>query len=971
MKILFKIYFLFFLICLYLFSDEIKLTELEKEVTIKSGEQLTLSFKLPEVKNAKLYFLARTGDEALEGPAGYADALLIEINNKRITDPTKLINKPPIFKLKGKPEKEIQWYNNNSWMIPISPDYISVDFHYLYAPIDKETSKEVKGCEFVFDITEFVIEGENKLKLIRLPRPWSKIPIHFKNIKVIYEKGMNPFKKEAQQQKNLIIAKEEKIPAGEKKIFTLPLKEENKTYFLKITVRRQSERMAGYGYYMQILLNDKYIDASIDRKTKRLVDKPFSFTRKTGEAFFNLGDGIWLTFFVPDFYTDVSSYTGGAVKDPFTYTLDITDLLNETGKNQLSIRNLCSKVKEVDSKMELSLYVNVEVVVKEFQDDRKLKKEEVELKGTPYLELTKTGGIKLNFDNASLILESIFSYPEGGFNKLGKELSVDGEKDWKLEVKKNIKNEVEIFAKGKFYSINRKAKLSQNKILIEDEIVNLTSEDLGIIFSNYINFENFPIYFTRMAGSSSQTVNNLNAPYNPTIFYPLKNSGIGIVANDDVYRNQGILFYDLDKKITGIRDENFCLGPKKSYKFSWSVYFLSSDDYYDFINLVRNDWGSNNITINGPIYFINYGGVLNMSEEELMKWIKHKNAKYISFWEIRTPNPIPEYDNRRVVAYGPGIFNPIFKEEIEKVKRAVAKLRKINNNLKITLYTHCFFISPEKPDDPTYKDSWIVDKEGKRAVSQYNNPTYYDYQPVFPTLTNSYGKAFSKVIDFYLNDLDFDWIYWDESTGPGIFGESDRTYNAWDGYSAIINPETKKIEKKFGLLVLLSDDFIMSMYKKVKDKGGFVLFNSAARTKSRINTASFVESQDLILRAYDTHLNTPLAYGYGKPSMNELIERLNYGTIYARTHIDYVSDIVTKFYPITIEEIHSGWVKGKERIITAKSGQYGWDGKYKAKIYIYNENGECINSNSPVNSYENKIKIDVPSGGIVIIEKIQ
>lgn len=957
-----KILFFIILLKTFSFSEEINLTPPDKEVKVSIGEPLILSFKLPPVKSAKLYFLTRAGDETLEKPAGYSDALIIEINDRKITDPSKLINKKQIFRLKGKPEKEISWYQNNTWMVPISPDYTSVDSHYLYA------IENTKACEFIFDITDFVGE-ENNLKFIRLPRPWSKIPLYFKNVKIIYEKGEDKKVESKKEEISIKIANEEKIPADEIRILTLPVKEKNKNVYLKISVRRDSERLGGYGHYMQILVNDKFVDASIDRKNKRLINKSLSFKRPDGsQTFWNLGDGIYLTFFSPDFKTDVSMY-GVLEPDPYTYILDITDLLNEKGINQLYIKNLYSKSHEQQYNRELSLFVNVEVIIKE-GEEKKIDTEKIEIKGKPEMEITNKGAIKLNFENTSIILESLFSYPDDGFNKLGEEGSEDEEKEWKVEIKKNTKKEGEIFAKGKFYSINRKIKLKETSILVEDEITNLTSEDMGIIFSNHINFKDIPLYYARIGGRTSQSLNNIINPQNPTIFYPMKNSGIGIVANDDVYRNQGILFYDLDKKITGIKDENFCLGPKKSYKISWSLYFLNSDDYYEFINLVRNDWGSNNITIDGPFYFINYDGIVGSTEDGLKKLIESKNAKYIVFWEVRTPNPLSEYDNRKVVAMGTGILNPIFNEELKKVKLAVEKLKKISSDLKVSLYTHSFFISPEKADDTKYKDSWIVDREGKRAVSQYNTKDYYNYQPVFPTLTNSYGKDYLKLIDWYLNDMGFDWIYWDESTGPGILGEKDRTYNAWDEYSAIINPQTKKIEKKFAILPLICDDFIMEVYEKVKKKGGFILFNGAAATKSRLNLPSFVETQDLILRSYNTHLNTPLAYGFGKPSMREIIDRLNYGTIYARTHLDYQSDIVTKFFPITIEEIHSGWIKGKERIITAKSGVYGWDGKYKARIYLYNEKGECVNQNPPLNNYEGKFKLDVPSGGVAIIEKI-
>jgi len=951
--------FVFLFLVSFIFSEEIFLTQNEKEVKVTIEEPLNLTFNLPDVKYAKLYFLARAGDESIQQPAGYADALVIEINREKITEPAKLINKSSVFRLKGTPEKERLWYINNSWMIPISPDFNSVDTHSVYS------IENIKACEFIFDITDFVVKGENQLKLIRLPRPWSKIPLHFKDIKIIYEKdGVQSTKK--QEKISKLVAENIKIDNSATQVFTLPDKKEKQKTFLRITARRDSKEFGGYSYCMQISVNDNYVDASVDRKIKRLFNKPFSFKKPGGdkrEVFWNLGDGIWLAFFTPDFYTDVSSYTGSE-KEPYTYLLDITDLLKENN-NYLKIKNLYSKQQESHP-----IYTTIEIIHKDIEAIENEQNQIIpQIKGNPKLEIIGKGGVKINFDNTYILLESLFSYPYGGFNKLGKEVNVDNEKDWTIEIKNNSPKEGELFAKGNYYSIDRKIKLiSENVILIEDTVTNLTEQDIGIIFSNYINFENIPLYYTRMAGMTSQSLNYINYPQNPTIFYPLKNSGIGIVANDDVYRNHGLLFYDIDKTITGLEDRNFCLGPKSKYKISWSVYFVQSDDYYDFINLVRRDWGSN-IKIDGPVYFINYRSIVDFTDEVLKQLIDNKNAKYIVFWEVRTPNPVPEYDNRKVVAYGPGIFDPIFKEEIEKIKEAIQKLRRINQDLKIAFYTHCFFICPEKPDDPTYKDSWIVGKDGKRAISQYNRKEYYDYQPVFPTLNNSYGKAYMKVLDWYLDNMGANWIYWDESTGPGILGEKNKTYNVWDGYSAIINPETKTIEKKFAVLGLVCDEFIMNIYEKVKRKGGFILFNGAAVTKSRIKCPSFVESQYLILELYNTHLNTPLAYGLGKPSMKELIDRLNYGTIYARTQIDYNSDIVTKFYPITIEEIHSGWIKGKERIITAKSGNYGWDGEYKAKIYIYNEQGECVTPNPDITVCKGKIKIDVPTNGIVIIEK--
>ena len=674
-----------------------------------------------------------------------------------------------------------------------------------------------------------------------------------------------------------------------------------------------------------------------------------------------------VTFFSPDFKTDVSRY-GVFDKEPYTYLIDITDLLKEEGSNYLTATNLVSHVREIEYKREFPIIVTLEVITLPEEKKEKFSEKSLDLKGKPDIFLLPEGGFEVKFENGSFLFESAFSYPNGGFNQLSKKNSPTQEKEWQVKGRKISSNRWQVNAKGKYYSILREITLFSDHINIEDKIKNISSEEIGIIFSNHLCFGDLPILYCRMGGRTGQSLNNLRSPSNPTLFFPFKNSGLGIVANDDVYRNQGILFYNLKSKTSGIKDEMFALDKNASYTISWSIYFVSSSDYYDFINLVRRDWGSN-ITIEGPIYFINYRSVAGSSDDGIKKLIREKNAKYIAFWEVRTREIVPKYD-KKVVAMGTGIFDPIFKDEIKILRKAIDKIRRVAPDVKLALYTHCFFISPEYPNDLKFKDSWITDKDGKRGISQYSSRIYFPYQPVYPTLINSYGKAYNKFIDFFLNDLDLDWIYWDESNGPGILGESYLTYNTWDKHTAKINLETKKIKKKCAILSLICNDYIMSVADKVRRKGGFILFNGSATTKARLSLPSFTETQDLILRCYETHLNTPLAYGFGKPSMAELRKRLNYGTIYARTHLDYKSNIVTKFYPFTPEELHSGWVKGKERIITSKSGTFGWEGVFKAKLYLFDKRGELLNPNSPFRNYENGVKIKVPEGGIAILEKV-
>jgi hypothetical protein len=313
-------------------------------------------------------------------------------------------------------------------------------------------------------------------------------------------------------------------------------------------------------------------------------------------------------------------------------------------------------------------------------------------------------------------------------------------------------------------------------------------------------------------------------------------------------------------------------------------------------------------------------------------------------------------------------------------KEAIAAIRKLHGldlGVKATAYIHCFFNGFEKPDDQTFKDSWIVGYDGKRNQSVYNKKTVFPFQTVYPTWNNTFGKLFRKSLNFYLDTLKVDWLYWDESNGPGATaknnkGASNITFNAWDGHSAIIDSETNQIDKKFAVLSLISQDIFKYAIKKIYAKpGGLILFNGPATTSYRIKTLCMTESQDHIVRCYATHLNTPLAYGFGTPKFSAIVERLNYGCLYARTHLNYSCDAVTKFYPFTPMELHKGWVKGKERIVTNKSGRFGWNGSFKAKIWSYDKNGEKLVPDPPVNEYANYAELVVSEGGLSILEKIK
>jgi hypothetical protein len=534
---------------------------------------------------------------------------------------------------------------------------------------------------------------------------------------------------------------------------------------------------------------------------------------------------------------------------------------------------------------------------------------------------------------------------------------------------------LEIVAESNDYRLRRIVQLINRRVKIKDQLINKTEKDIAIRQHNQINFSGFNLPVCRMGGLPSHSTNNFTCAANSTMFLPAQKSSLGWVMEDDVLRNHGKMFYRAKEKTFGVADDFFVLGAGKSYTVKWSLYLLQSDDYFDFINRVRHDWGAN-FTIPGPFYFVNMSQVLASSPEQLKKLIAINRAKYISFWELRAHNA-PEANGRTVYAYGNALWVPQMEKIRKDAQTAIAKLHDLNAGVKATAYIHCFFNGFEAPGDQSFKDSWVTGFSGKRAQSVYSKKTIYPYRTVYPTWSNTFGKLFLRSLDFYLNTLKVDWIYWDESNGPGATakdnkGASNVTFNAWDGHSAVIDPKTNRMDKKFAVLPLISRDIFKFAIKKIYAKpGGVILFNGPATTACRLKTLSMTESQDHIVRCYLTHLNTPLAYGFGTPKFSAIVDRLNYGCLYVRTHLNYSSDAVTKFYPFTPLEIHKGWVKGKERIITNKGGKFGWTGKFKARTWAYDKNGRKLKDVPEVRNYQDLAEITVAEGGLSILEKIE
>jgi hypothetical protein len=99
------------------------------------------------------------------------------------------------------------------------------------------------------------------------------------------------------------------------------------------------------------------------------------------------------------------------------------------------------------------------------------------------------------------------------------------------------------------------------------------------------------------------------------------------------------------------------------------------------------------------------------------------------------------------------------------------------------------------------------------------------------------------------------------------------------------------------------------------------------------------------------------------------------GCVYSPTAVNLLLDgadnFVCKQYPLTVEELGPGWVKGRERILTTVSRDFAWPvAGGTVRLYRYDHQGTRADpvTEVPVKPGEH-LALAVPAGGLVIAER--
>jgi concanavalin A-like lectin/glucanase superfamily protein len=563
--------------------------------------------------------------------------------------------------------------------------------------------------------------------------------------------------------------------------------------------------------------------------------------------------------------------------------------------------------------------------------------------------LAPGGGFSVKIKDVDYPVESSYSFPHGGNNRLTVEDTPhrQGEPAWKLNSRRLDDKNYQVTASGKYYSIDRRITLKSNHILIRDTFINNTGDVVGIILDNQVNTRDKP-------------VSSIHVPKNFTFFISADDHGLGVVGLDDVYQLQQDT--RATNGIASMATDTFGLDKDASYTVEWAVYPTATADYFDFINTLRKVERLNR-TVEGAFGLIGDGEGLTTAADRRRpadpKAVRAKGMKYVSYFYLIAPADDPGMSLE-------GIEFTEYPQESALLKKVIAETHRLNPGLKVMFHIAHGLYATNQPET-LFPDSRVIDAAGNQVMYGSNSADYYcryfsrqcfdegqRWWIFYPTMENSFGKAMLGAIDYMLDDIGASAMYADGFVSGYARGH---TYNTWDGHSVEIDPQTKCVTRKMGNVSLMALPVLKAVAQKVAAKGGVVITNGAPGPRSLWKEHYFTTCETSggdQLPICRLHVG-PTVTAFGDPTRiknrqdlyRDFLDKLNWGALYFyygdRNFSVEEEMIIRHIYPFTLDELHSGWIKGNERIITKIPGVYGWHGdRLLHKVYRSDSRGILV-----------------------------
>jgi hypothetical protein len=230
-----------------------------------------------------------------------------------------------------------------------------------------------------------------------------------------------------------------------------------------------------------------------------------------------------------------------------------------------------------------------------------------------------------------------------------------------------------------------------------------------------------------------------------------------------------------------------------------------------------------------------------------------------------------------------------------------------------------------------------------------------------------------EVADRYIDEIKADGLYWDEMEAVG-YGAPLITHNIPDGFSCVLDKKTYTIDHEVGITTLLGEGHRLAVIDRVRAKGGTLMGNGPTTTKDILakKPQRMIEIQHNDTWCYEGNLDTPLGYASSRMDFGNWVRAIRLATLLVGTTYKYEHEISPYVFPFTPIELHSGYLLGKERIITIHSGNYGWPGeRCLVQVRHFNKEGKLTDKDFVTTvTYEARTKVELEEGEATILERL-
>lgn len=419
---------------------------------------------------------------------------------------------------------------------------------------------------------------------------------------------------------------------------------------------------------------------------------------------------------------------------------------------------------------------------------------------------------------------------------------------------------------------------------------------------------------------------------NPSVFAATAEHGLGMVPLSDVFQVHAR--QEAAQGTATLADRSFYLAPGAEYAAEWAIVPVTTPDFYDFVNQARRMLEVN-FTLKWLFAFHFYlETVYDWSDQTLRDFIVNKSTNFI-VKSLYAAGRLPDGGVKRGTLWMESDLQP-YRDFHRRVHELFP-----DGSVNTGIYFHCF-LDVDPRNEERFAADRLLTANGEHLAYGEGRNAYMKYY--VPTLDNGFGAEMERWLDTIMYDVGVDGVYWDEFAFTRGYA-----YNMPDGVTADIDPQTMQITRLKGDTALLSRDWRLKQVRRIMGEGRPFIVNGMPRTRTlqREHFEAFTETGN-IGNCRNTLLYSPVALGDHlseitfRDAYKVMLRALDFGCLY----VWYSSNVVPPaptltehMFPCTPIELHEGYVIGEERIVTNRSGLFGWGDGSQFQGYVYDREG--------------------------------